>query len=192
MNDEQEVTSVIPPVPGDVDSDNAQVAAAGRSEALLDEIRDLREEAKRDHHLILEVPGLKGKLGVRYKVIDSDQTEKIAKRLRKVKQSRNLIGSIDTLITACDQIVVHDPGHVKCLLDDDGELTEWRPIDPSSPIPVRFDSRLAEILHLPSSEAREIVAAVFQSDLSIIQQNVRVSRWMTDTTREVDDDLLGE
>lgn len=205
MNDDMgagpAVDDIVPPEPGSVEHENSEYAEAQaettRQNNVLEEITRQREELQGQHHLILEIPGYNGLLGVRYNNIGTDITEKVGKKLRKELKARggegeSLLTSLDTLINACDQIVVKDPDHPRVLPDDKGEPTVWRPIDPDNPVPVRFDRRLASILKFDAGSAREAVLGVFGQEHAVVAQSLAVSRWLTDITREVDQDLLGE
>src|SRR4051812_45975261 len=76
-------------------------------EQLIGQVRDLRVEAKKDHHLDLPIPGYQRLLWARYRPFPSSKSERGAAELRKAASQGlpiMLNASIDTLIDACEQI----------------------------------------------------------------------------------------
>lgn len=178
-----------------------ETAEENGSGGLLDRIVEIRKEVIESSTttLDLDVPGYQKLLIVRYRYIDGIVTEHMGKKLRKELkkidgEGETLLGSVDTLIAACEQILVRDPGNENCLRDDKGKVTDLRPIQPGAIPPVQFDERLSEILKFdpPARSAREVVRGLFNNDHAIIRQNIALSQWLADTTKEVDQDFLGE
>jgi hypothetical protein len=168
-DDDEEDLIAVPPNPDDAQS-------------LLDQIKEQREDLKSgEHRLELDVPGYNGMLVVRYKPVRWDVIEQLTKKVRKDKSgvSKNVLASTDTIIEACEEV----------LLRVNGELTS---IPTGQGGPVQFDSRLASALSFEAETARQVVAGVFPNEMGVIDHNVRYSRWLRDVTKEVDDDLLGE
>ena len=150
--------------------------------SLIARLRALREEAKADHHLDLDIPGYEGLLVARFKPYSIAKSEAKANVLRKEmgkKRSVLLQASCDGLIDACDEVLIRKT--------PDADL---QPVDDVTP--VRFDSRLAELLGIQATTAREVVVGLFPTEQSILAMNVAVSEWLQDVTRDVDEDLLGE
>lgn len=165
------------PVPGP-----EEPQSLGPDASILDRIGALREEQRSEKHLDLAVPALQELVWLRFRVIPFQQTQSMAKRLQKEKLADDaLVGATDTLIAACEQVMVRE--------QPDAEL---RAIDPAAATPIRLDSQLAELLKLDASTAREVVYRLFENDYAIVQMAIKVSRWMADTSKEVDDDFLGE
>jgi len=160
---------------------------------VLDNIREQRAEvaAVVGKTKILEVPGYKGCLAIEYKYIGSEITENIARKVRRETRSANgqgstLLASIDTLRAACRRVLVRADTHSK-----------WKsPGGDRMPI-VRLDSNLARLLKFdpadfdPDNSGRGTVLGVFGSEHKINQANLLVSQWLSDTTREIDEDFLG-
>lgn len=170
------------PEPTALDAIEGAGQAVDGSQSLLDSVIASREEIRGEHHLDLEVPGYKGVLWLRFKLIPFKQTEQMGERLRresKKLESMTLTGAIDTLIAGCEQVMLKD-----------GDTLH--PIDPAAEPPVKLEQRLAELLRFEADTARKVVRELFGNDYAITQTAVRLSRWMTDTTREVDEDFLGE
>lgn len=168
----------------DVVDDEDLDGLSGDALTVMQQLRDQREELKSgDHILDLDIPGYNGMLVARYKPVRFEIIEKLTRRAQKEAKrfniSMNLLASTDTLIEACDQI----------MLRVNGELT---PIPTGSGLPVRFDSRLSEAMGFEAEEAREVVAGVFGNEFGVITHNVQYSTWLRDVTKEVDENLLGE
>jgi hypothetical protein len=161
-------------------------AENGRKEdsAVLGQLRKKRNAVQPFGKTVtLEVPGYDHCLGIEYVYIDADVTEEIgnrvAKELRPLNgKGENFLSSIETLLAACKQVMIRESAN-----------EPWRPIDTSRP--VRFESKLAELLDFDADDAREVCIGVFGSEHAIIQQNIILSRWLTDITRDVEADFLG-
>lgn len=107
---------------------------------------------------------------------------KSGKHLAKIKDpaQQQLLGAIDTLILACDEMCVYTADGVKPLPSETGQ-------------PVRFDEQLCAGLravgHSEFTErlsAREIVRRVFgDNDWAILQAGQEVSAWMADLRTKV-------
>lgn len=171
----------------EVDSDNNVIkdvreAAESGGDNLLDRLRERRNQiaSKDEYRLDLPVPGYDGELVVRYKYTEYNETAERADRLRGVDAGQvPLISAIDTLIAACDKVMIVVNGRLVPI--DEGALT-----------PVRFEERLADILAFNASKARDVVRGLFNNDYAIIEQAMTVSRWMRDVTKKVDEAYVGE
>lgn len=132
--------------------------------------------------LILDVPGYTG-VKIRYHFVELAQTEATTKKLAKVKSitQQALYSAIDTLILACDEILVELPAGVRPLADDG---------DP----PIRFDHRLAEGMGWPPNlKARQIVHRLFggkQGEYLLIDQAQEVSAWIGGQREEVAEEFV--
>jgi hypothetical protein len=196
--------TIVPPArqePGSVETEGQEIGEANGRVGLpnvLDQINEIREELKGQHHLIEEIPGYKGLLAIRFNNVGTEVTESVGKKLRKELKARGgegeaLLGSIETIISATDMILVKDPGHAACIKDDKGEPLPWRPIDPTAQPPVRWDRRLQPLLKFTADGTRESVLSVFgPNEHGILQMSLKLSRWLGDVTRDVDEDFLGE
>jgi hypothetical protein len=158
--------------------------------ALIDQAADLREEAKRDHHLDRPIPGLKGLVWARYRAFSAGKTEDKTNEYQRLQQRGGrilLIAACDTLIDACEQLMVLPPE-----FDGDPGIDGTNLIPVDDTVPVAFDQRCAELfikdetLVRQIKEARQVVLAMFPTDQSILAENVAVTRWMQDVTQETD------
>lgn len=183
MGSSEDPTRVLPGARVEEDEDLDPAETNGRPSNLIERLREARREAEQPHDAVLEVPGYEGLLGVRYKYVSAENIEILGRRLqREIKRDKvkaeNLLASIDTLIACCDEVVVRD-----------SEDAGWKSLaDP----PVRFDGRLADVLDYEASNARDAVLGLFNNEHAIIRHNIVLSRWLADTTQEVNEDFLGE
>lgn len=136
--------------------------------------------------LDLEVPGYHGALLVRYRFVPLKDATRNAEKLARLKDigEQALLSAVDTLILACQEILVRDPdtGGVRGLADDGDE-------------PIRFDERLARGMNWTPGptgfSARAIARKLFSNDYALIQQAREVSEWMSESAQEIGDDFLG-
>jgi hypothetical protein len=182
----------------DDDNGNGHIGdlANGDVQSLIGQIADMREAAKGDHHLDLAIPGTNEMLWVRFRPFSANKTEKRMNEYRKAQQRGGaivLITAIDTLIDACEQLMVLPPKFEGDIGVDGKNLV---PIDDE--LPITFDERCADLFVKDPNErraitkARHVVAAMFPTEQAIITMNVVVSRWMNDVTKSVDSDLVSD
>jgi hypothetical protein len=170
----------------------------GEVSSLIDQIADLREEAKKDHHLDLAIPGTKEMLWVRFRPFSSAKTERRTTEYQKAQQRGGpivLMSSIDLIVDACEQLMLLKPEFEGEIGEDGKNLI---PVD--NEIPVGFDERCAELfikdeevrstILRSKHQSREVVMAMFPTEQAIIATNVTVSRWMNDVTKDVDTGFL--
>lgn len=140
----------------------------------------------------IDLPGFTSPaLVVRYQWVSSSDLARGADRLRRIKPEakRNLYAAADTLAMCCDEIFVRT--------EDDDELVPLAQLLDGDDTPVRFDGRLADALGVPAPEGSEhvgrrmVIAAFKRNDHALPRQAAALSKWLTDTSREVDEDLLG-
>lgn len=163
--------------------------------ALISQVADLREEAKKDHHLDLPIPSLDDLVWVRYRPFPAAKTEQKTAELQRIRERGGaimLMASCDTLIDACEQVMVLPP---RFNGDIGFEGCNLVPIDDE--LPVQFEERLVELFVKNADErsaiktARDVVRAMFPTEQAIIAQNVEVSQWMQNVTKKSDRDLVG-
>lgn len=163
--------------------------------ALIGQVADLRAEAKKDHHLDLAIPGTRQMLWARYRPFPAAKTEKRTGELRRAAERGQpilLAAACDTLVDACEQIMLLQP---KFNGEIGAEGENLIPIDDT--LPIGYEERLADLFVKNADEraaiktARHVVLAMFPTEQSVLQQNVEVSNWMIDVTRETDQNLLG-
>lgn len=150
---------------------------------LLATLREKRTALKEDHSLDLDLPGYDGLLVARFRPFPLEKQEKKMAEFQRAqgKQPILLKAACDTLIDACEQLMVRKPGQ-----------DEPVPIDPDALPPIAFDDRAAKLFKFEAKTARQVVIGLFPTEQSILAMNIRVSNWMTDVTRETDEELLGE
>jgi hypothetical protein len=156
--------------------------AEGANATLLNQLRDKREALKGDHYLDLDIPGYEGMLVGRFRPFPVEKSERKMKEFQKLvgKQPMLLKAACDTLIDACEQLMVRKEAGA-----------EPQPIDPEADAPIAFDSRAAELFGFQASTARQVVIGLFPTEQSIVATNVEVSRWMQTLSRDTDEELLG-
>lgn len=152
-------------------------------DALLGHLRAMRQEfVTADHKLDLDLPGFQGLVLARfrpYQISKSEQKSRALQQRFEKKEPMILDAACDTLIDACDQIMVR-----KQKGDDPF------PIDDEDPI--KFEARLAELFGFQGTRAREIVKAMFPTEQSIIAMSIQVTEWLRDVTKDADEEALGE
>lgn len=152
---------------------------------VLSQIRQSREEAQPfGKTKILEVPGYHGLLAIEYQYIGSEITEAIARKVRRETRAQNgvgssLLGSIDTLRASCKRVLCRRKVGDK-----------WMSVGGQSRPIVRLDTTLSSLLNFPADNGREVVLGLFGSEHKIVQQNVILSQWLADQTRNSDEDFL--
>lgn len=150
---------------------------------LIGTLRAKREALKEDHWLDLDLPGYDGLLVARFRPFPLEKQERKMAEFQKAQGRSPILlkAACDTLIDACEQLMVRkNPGE------------DPVPIDEDALPPIAFDNRAAELFGFTATTARQVVMGLFGTEQSILAMNVRVSQWMTDVTREADEDLLGE
>lgn len=149
---------------------------------LLASIRAKREEAKGDHVLDIDIPGYEGMVVARFRPFPIEKTERKMAEFQKMvgKQPVMLKAACDTLIDACEQIMIRN-----------GPEDEPKPIDADAVPPIAFDSRLAELFGYSATTARQVVLGLFPTEQAIVAMNIRVSGWMQDVSSDTDRELLG-
>lgn len=150
--------------------------------SLMAQLRAMREEAKGDKYLDVDLPGYKGLLVARFRPYPVAKAEAKTDVLRKKMGKRPILLQLacDTLTDACDEIFVRKtPASDLVSIDDT--------------TPVQFDSRLAEYLGIKgAATARQVVIETFPTEQAILDLSNTVGEWLKDTTAEVDEELLGE
>jgi hypothetical protein len=147
----------------------------------------LREQQRRiaaRTHTTIELPFWQGKLATRYHYLDE---RVLGRMLTMVSTAADpmvaLEANTDLLVGGCDEVLARR---------DEGE--PWGPIVEGEH--VRYDRRLAELLQLDATTAREVVAAVFggrvRGAMAIGAHAARYIEWLQGTAPEVVESLQGE
>lgn len=179
---------------GDVPADGPAAQDGGAS--LLQRAAAARDERyAKGEHVTLPVPTWRDDrdrptLYARYRVL---KEEEIEGQMRDGMNTGAAAANADFLIKAC--IGVLAPG-------DDGQLVRIE----KHGRPVRFDGDLAEMLSIETDRARDVVYYLFTprdeenpnawrttpNTVAVVRLAVKVWDWMEDTSRQLDEALLGE
>jgi hypothetical protein len=154
----------------------------------LAKLRAQREEFAEDKTKDIDLPGYNGQIVIRYRRLDYEEIERIAKRVRKMREKRHpkasLYGQVDTLALACSDV----------LLRKDGVL---EPMHHGFPAllgdgPTRWDGLARVVLPDDAKQpetAREAVLAVIPNPLAITPHHNELAIWMEAHRNEEDEDF---
>lgn len=166
--------------------EDLQNGKVGVEQSIMDRLVSAREEAVSQKTVDIDLPAYKGMLVARYTLLSNETLAGIAKKAQrqfKKKDERSqliLALSQDVLIESCEGLYYRD---------DEGQLNAIRNGDEV----VRYDQNAADFLKFEATSARDVVYQVFaENDISIVDHQIRLSRWMRDTGADVDGELLGE
>lgn len=176
LPDERDETDVLQ------NGQEVRALTSGDQPSILDQLVAAREEAVDNQTVDLELPGYKGLLWARYGLLDNSQLGKIAKRVkRQYKKQEELVLALscDILIAACEGFYHRNENGDLEAITRDGEVLNY--------------TNAGEFLKFEAPTARLSVIQVFAgNEIAVIDQQVRLARWMRNTGIEVDADLLGE
>lgn len=163
--------------------------------ALLDHLRSMhKEQAERDYAKFMPLPGTGRMMWAKFVPFPvgrgTKKAKAIARRLDSDDDGVVLDASCDTLIDACQEIMLLKPKFNGEIGKDGKNLI---PVDDEAPI--RFDSRFAMIMELDLGDdktARNVVKQFFPTEQGILDMSQSVNIWLKDVTAELDEDFLGE
>jgi hypothetical protein len=154
--------------------------------SLLDTLRAKREERAAERHFDIELPGYDGLLVLRCGPIPGRTLTLLRERSERSKSpERDFNLNADTLIAACREVLGREQrSHpLRVLPDADGE-------------PVRIDERLADLLQLPATSARDVLRCLFENanspEVAVAYQAGLYMEWAASSLDELDEELLGE
>lgn len=150
--------------------------------SFMDKIRAKRV-AQEDVTLDLPIPGYDNELVGRYRVVTLDETEKIGKRVRSVKDraERMLLASLDGIALACEGLYWRDNEGELHPMGPNGTSEAWTFSSPGLSAELGFDAE----------NARDTILGIFgRNEFAIVQHNVEIARWMSGGKTQ--DDFLGE
>lgn len=156
-------------------ADEAVVIDLGRG-TQMERLRRKRAEAASHTTVDLAVPGYKGDIVARYRLIDllvegKEIQDRMQRQFEK-DDDRMHFGMIDTLIAACTGLYFRN---------DDGQL---EPIDPDGDGPALYDHRLAAAFGYEAESARDSLVKLFNgNNLAIRAHALRLSEWFADPSR---------
>lgn len=156
------------------------------SESLFEQLREKRAEAQAGKETLIPIPGYDREppiLMAKYRVLDGDVINKIARKVNQETRDqwdRQMLAAMDGMIAACVGMYVD--------LQDGNEPQQMT----KNGLPIMgYTAELAEALEFAASSAREVVRGVFVSnDVAIMQHNIRLSMWMGNTSRKIDEDIF--
>lgn len=124
-----------------------EVTPAG---SVLDVIRRRRSEKAAEHTYDLLVPGYDGLLALRCTPLRGDTLTQLRLRLERSKDpSRDFALAADILANVCEEVLARH-----------SRSAGWESLDPTGE-PVAIGERLAELLRVPATSARQLVREVF-------------------------------
>ena len=164
--------------------DEADTSENGSQEipaSVFEELRQDHQKIGRGQTVTIDVPGYHGNLRVRYKWVERGELTKRGRLLAKKTSdpdTLDILASCDTLITTCEELVVVVDGEEKSLDDP----------------PVTFLNSKMLTKHLgieATGDPRETIRDIFNNDYALVKTAISLSRWLEDTSREVDLEALG-
>lgn len=161
--------------------------------SMMEQLREERSSAAPDTADI-DVPGYSGKLICRYKVVEGKVLANIGKRVaRQVKDDadRQLYGTVDVLIAACEGLYFRSPANDQLYPIDPDLPAQGTPAENGTAATYAHPS-LPSYFGFSSEDARGNVFGIFKgNDTAIIAHGITLSRWMADTSKGVDESWLG-
>lgn len=167
-------------------SEDEVVQHAGTS--MMEALRRKHQELTNSQTLDMPMPGYEDLLVVRYRVLD------VQKELNQINRKAasefsdaivaQLFGTMDAMARACVEIFGKRGDEIVPLAES---------IGPDAP-PVRYNQALAEFMGWEDvTSARDVIMRLFaNNEPMIMEHGQRLSRWMSNTTRRVNDSFLGE
>jgi hypothetical protein len=156
-------------------------------QSVLDLLRQKREEISENTTADLPVPGYNNSppvLYIRYHLIDGPTIERIGKKvMRQTKDrwDRQILAAMDTMIEAVEGFYI-----------DMEDGSERRPLTLHGDHITTFGPEIQEALGFEAQNARDTVRKLFgDNDIALAGHNVLLSRWMGNTTAEINEDFLG-
>jgi len=175
LDEEQQVTA------GDLSNQEVE------PQSVLDLLRQKREESAAATTVDLPVPGYNNSppvLYIRYQLIDGPTIDRIGRKVTrqtKDRWSRQILSAIDTMIESIVGFYV-----------DMEDGSERKPLTVHGEHITTFGPELQEALGFEADNARNTVRELFgQNDVALAGHNIALSRWMTNTTAEIDEEFLG-
>ncbi len=158
---------------------SAKPAAGNR----LDRLKQRREKVneKRDA-LKLQIPEYGEELVAAYRVLSFEELKKLNEKGREMAAANDPRAELKV---TCDTIAAACVGFYT--LDEDGSEIPLNEVDESlGDEPIVYNAKLAEALGVETKLVRELIEAIFPTDLSIIAHLAEISRWM-ESNRASDD-----
>lgn len=162
-------------------------ASERRNENLLGNLKQKRENLA-NKETFISIPGYDREppiLLAKYSLLEGPVVDNIGTKVsREVKGQwdRQVLMAVDTFIEACQGMYV-----------DIGEgAKEPQEMTHNGKHIAGYNQDLCEALEYEAETARQVVFGLFaNNEIAIMQHNVKLSMWMSNTSRQVDDDFLG-
>jgi len=159
--------------------------------SILSDLRKKRDSlGEQREPLQLDIPGYDGELVVEYKYVPFKEMRARSQAIMRQKASadRDIGAACDTLVLCCQAIYMRVQDRLVNIAATDPE------------IPTTYgDERLAEALgftiNLQNKDhgpARQGVLETFRNEYTIFDQAAKVTRWLQNTHRTIDEEFLGE
>lgn len=155
--------------------------------SMMDQIRAQHKKLADSQDTIISVPGYEELLAVKYRVLDVQREINDINRRTSREFSDPIVAALystlDAMARACVEIFAVRG-------DDNVPLSEA--FGPDTP-PIRYDQKLAEFMDFKDVEtAREVILRLFaENEPMIMDHGIRLNRWMTNTSRQVNDSFAG-
>jgi len=180
------------PTPQATDTGEPEEAGNPIVQTMMDQLRQERASEATDHADI-DVPGFSGKLVARYGVIDGKQLAMIGKRVQrqfKADDERQLYGSVDVLVAACEGLYFKTTDDQLIPIDPD---LPPHGVDPMQGNAATYSHPgLGTYFGFAGGDARTNVFGLFKNnDMAIVGHSILLQRWMADTSKGVDEAWLG-
>lgn len=157
-------------------------------DTLLESLRARRKVQVESNETYITLPGYDKQppyLKAQYRLLEGKEVDAIARKVMeetKDNWQRQILTAVDAFIAACTGMYY----------DEENGKGPQPMTYQGEPI-MGYGPDLAAALDFEAETARSVVFGVFaENDMSIMQHNVKLSLWMSDTTRKVDGDFLGE
>jgi hypothetical protein len=166
----------------------AELPEQDQNASVLDQLRKKREDVTINNEVDIPIPGYDQEppiLVARYHLIDGREVDRISRKVSqevKDRWDRVTLSSVDIFIASC-------VGMFYDMQTGDG----LQPMTLNGEPITGYTPQLATALGFEAGTARQVVYGVFaNNDVAIATHNVRLSRWMSNTSVKVDEDFLGE
>jgi hypothetical protein len=164
-----------------------EVLSEEETNTILESIRTKRRELFENRSTYISIPGYE-EIGLvaQYHLLDGKELDMIGdkvKRQVKNKVDRGILSAVDVFIAACDGLYLSRDGGT------------YVPFDPGRRgTPLRYEPELGSFIGADGADtARKVVFALFgDNDAAIGNHSMKLNRWFMNTTRDADEELLGE
>ena len=153
---------------------------------LMEQFRERRKALSESRETYISIPGYSEiGLACKYRLLDGKELNEIVKKVRKQYQDevdRGIFTAIDTMLAASLGLYIQQNGDFVSL-DPEGRGE-----------PYGYEPALATFIGDPEADTgRKVVISLFGgNDAALAMHNFKLNRWFQDTTRDANEELLGE